>query len=83
VDPVIDDHQHAAAGCVLVRRHRTALKKLSGPSAERAVDGRMDAVSTTGFFDLTTSSGNRTFPSDGVGACVMTHHPRPASQRAH
>ena len=32
----------------------TALKKLSGPSADSAVDGRIDAVSTTGFFDLTT-----------------------------
>ena len=32
----------------------TALKKLSGPSAESAVDGRIAAVSTTGFFDLTT-----------------------------
>src|SRR5688572_11349744 len=32
----------------------TALKKLSGPSAERAVDGRIDAVITTGFLDLIT-----------------------------
>ena len=32
----------------------TALKKLSGPSAESAVEGRMAAVRTTGFFDLTT-----------------------------
>src|SRR5262245_58162810 len=32
----------------------TALKKLSGPSAERAVEGRMAAVITTGFFDFTT-----------------------------
>jgi hypothetical protein len=27
---------------------------LSGPSAESAVDGRIAAVSTTGFFDFTT-----------------------------
>ena len=32
----------------------TALKKLSGPSAESAVEGRIAAVRTTGFFDLTT-----------------------------
>jgi len=32
----------------------TALKKFRGPSAERAVEGRMDAVKTTGFFDLIT-----------------------------
>src|SRR5262245_22917979 len=32
----------------------TALKKLSGPSAESAVDGRMAAVMTTGLDDFTT-----------------------------
>src|SRR6187402_873092 len=32
----------------------TALKKLSGPSADSAVEGRIAAVSTTGFLVLTT-----------------------------
>ncbi len=32
----------------------TALKKLSGPSADNAVDGRIAAVNTTGFLDFTT-----------------------------
>src|SRR6476646_5150024 len=32
----------------------TALKKFSGPSAERAVEGRIAAVRTTGLRDFTT-----------------------------
>ena len=32
----------------------TALKKLSGPSADSAVEGRIAAVSTTGLRDFTT-----------------------------
>jgi L-asparaginase/Glu-tRNA(Gln) amidotransferase subunit D len=41
----------------------TALKKLSGPSADNAVEGRIAAVSTTGFFvpskSCSSSSGSR------------------------
>jgi hypothetical protein len=39
---------------VLLAATATALKKLSGPSAESAVEGRIEAVRTTGFGDLTT-----------------------------
>src|SRR4026209_2837735 len=50
----------------------TALKKLSGPSAESAVDGRIDAVNTTGFLDLITRFRKYAVSSIVSVPCVMT-----------
>jgi hypothetical protein len=58
MNPIIDDNHHAAIDRILVRRHADRIVEFSGPSAESAVDGRMDAVSTTAF-DLTTRFGER------------------------